>query len=167
MFLKNYTSDVPVTVTIERIEKVLIRCGMTAITKEYGTRGEVAALRFQLKVGKLPEMSIRLPVDINAATEALWRDYVGSDSTYDQGDNEYITYGNKKKKRKDFVEQGQRTAWKIAQDWLEIEMSRMQLKQGDPREVFLAYIWDGRETIFQRIERSGFRALLPETTEAA
>jgi hypothetical protein len=29
MFLKNYTSEVPVSQTIHRIEQVLIRCGVT------------------------------------------------------------------------------------------------------------------------------------------
>lgn len=35
MFLKNYTSEVPVSQTIYRIEQVLIKCGVSGITKEY------------------------------------------------------------------------------------------------------------------------------------
>lgn len=71
----------------------------------------------------------------------------------------------KSKTKKDFREQAERTAWRLAQDWLEVELSRMNLKQGDVREVFLAYVWDGHQTLFQRIENNGFRALLPEKTE--
>ena len=49
-FLKNYTSQVPVSQTVYRIEQVLIKCGVSGITKEYGLKGEVSALRFHLKV---------------------------------------------------------------------------------------------------------------------
>lgn len=163
-FLKNYTSDVPVSVTVGRIENLLIRCGMLAITKEYGPDGGILALRFHMQIGSLPEMAVRLPVDAAAATKALWLDYIGDDLL----ENDEVKYSSRKRLRqKDFAEQGLKTAWKIAQDWLEVELSRMQLNQGDPREVFMAYIWDGRQTFFQRIEQTGFRALLPEKTEAA
>jgi hypothetical protein len=32
MFLKNYTSDVPVSTTIHRIQQVLIKCGVRLTT---------------------------------------------------------------------------------------------------------------------------------------
>ena len=71
----------------------------------------------------------------------------------------------KQKKKADFAEQAERTAWKLVQDWVEVQMSMVQLKQADVREVFLAYIWNGRQTFFQNLEQTGFRALLPEKTE--
>lgn len=48
MFLKNYTSNVPVMTTIGRIEAVLIRCGVTSIAKEYDSGHNVSALLFKM-----------------------------------------------------------------------------------------------------------------------
>lgn len=65
MFLRNYTSDVPVTQTIHRIEAVLIQCGVTGITKEYGpVAAEVVAIQFHIKLQQdKPPVTIRLPAD--------------------------------------------------------------------------------------------------------
>jgi len=57
MFLKNYTIEVPVERTIARIESILIRCGVEAITKDYGPQGETAAITFHLRQG-----DARIPV---------------------------------------------------------------------------------------------------------
>lgn len=70
----------------------------------------------------------------------------------------------KKKKKSDFAEQAERTAWKLVQDWVEVQLSMIQMKQADFVQVFLPYVWDGRETLYQRIKSTGYRALLPETS---
>lgn len=162
-FLKNYTSDVPVSTTIYRIEQLLIRCGVTAINKEYGdTTGSIIAVTFNLP-SAVGDLRIRLPANKEEATNALWKDYIGDDLEPDGR----IKWNSKKKRRRiDFVEQGERTAWRIVQDWVEVQMSMISMNQADPREVFLAYIWDGKQTIYQRIETQGFKALLPEKSEA-
>jgi hypothetical protein len=48
IFLKNYTSTVPINDTIHRIEKVLILCGVSGIMKEYGLNQKVVAVTFQV-----------------------------------------------------------------------------------------------------------------------
>ena len=76
MFLKNYTSDVPVSQTIFRIEQVLIRCGVSGITKEYGVAAKVVAITFHIKLQpEQPPITIRLPANEDAAQEALWLDW--------------------------------------------------------------------------------------------
>lgn len=162
-FLKNYTSTVPVSETIRRIEAVLIRCCVSGITKEYGPTAQVSALRFE--IGDSPKVSIRLPVDRDRALDALWMNYVNGDSLSPSG--ELISYNSnphKKKKKSDFRDQAERTAWKIMQDWVEVQMSMIQMKQADTLEVFLPYVWDGRTTVYGRLKESGFKALLPEKT---
>ena len=155
-FLRNYTSSVSVSQTIHRIEEILIRCGVTAVAKEYGDQGKVLAITFQLPAEDGIKMSVRLPADEQAAIDMLWKDY---EATHPH------KYRANRKSRKDFVEQGQRTAWKLVQEWIEIEMSRVQMRQGEIREIFLAYIWSGSDTLYQRIKANGFRALLPEKCE--
>lgn len=163
MFLKNYTSEVPVSQTVFRIEQVLIKCGVTGIMKEYaGTAGKVIAITFQIEApgGKV---TIRLPANEERALEALWLDYVDGDKLSADG-NSVMWTSRKRKTKKDFTIQAERTAWKIIQDWVEVQMSMIQLKQAETLEVFLPYIYDGKTTVYSRIRDTGFRGLLPETT---
>lgn len=163
MFLKNYTSDVPVSQTIHRIEQVLIRCGVSGIAKEYSPTAEVSAITFRIETPNTPAVSVRLPADKEKALDALWLNYANGDKLTPDG--KCLQWAShKKKKRADFAQQAERTAWKIVQDWVEIQMSMIQMKQADHLEVFLPYIWDGQSTVYSRLKSSGFRALLPERT---
>lgn len=162
MFLKNYTSAVPVSETIHRIEKVLIRCGVAGIMKEYGLNSKVTAITFQaeMSTGKI---TIRLPADEQKATDALWLDYIGDDKKdlNEKGD-EFKSWSRKKKRKVDFADQGARTAWKIVQDWIEVQMSMIQLKQADLIQVFLPYVFDGKRTYYEALKESNYAGLLPE-----
>jgi hypothetical protein len=164
MFLKNYTSDVPVSQTIFRIEQVLIRCGVSGITKEYGPNSVVTAIRFHIKTAEsIPELTVRLPANRERALDALWLDYADGEKLSEDGQR--IHWNSRKRKvRNDFADQAERTAWKIVQDWVEVQMSMIQLKQAETVEVFMPYIWDGQQTVFGRIKANGYRALLPEKT---
>jgi hypothetical protein len=163
MFLKNYTSDAPVSQTISRIEHVLIKCGVSGITKDYAPNGAVIAISFKIP-SATGDAIVRIPVNEQQAIDALWLDYVDGEQMNKEG-TMVTAWGSRKKKRKsDFVEQGRRTAWKIMQDWVEVQMSMIQMKQADTLEVFLPYIWNGKSTIYNRVKDAGFRALLPEST---
>lgn len=158
MFLKNYTSDVPASESIRRIEQVLIQCGVTGIMKEYHPFGQkVSAITFRIPDADGHNHMIRLPANEAAATEALWRDYMGEDLLPD-GKTKWGC--RKTKKRVDFEKQGERTAWRLVKDWIEVEMSRIQLKQGEIMEVFLSYAWDGKQTYYGALKQSGFAGLL-------
>lgn len=161
MFLKNYTSNVPVSDTIHRIEQVLLRCGVTSISKEYSpaVSGKITALVFTVDFGDgLGRVNVRIPANEKAAVDALFKDYAGNDSISRDGQSVNSSY--KRKVRNDFIQQGERTAWKIMQDWIEVQMSMIQLNQAELREVFLAYVWDGRRTYFQTLKEYGFKGLL-------
>lgn len=162
MFLKNYTSDVPASESIRRIEQVLIQCGVTGIMKEYqlGTQ-QVIAITFRVNDGERNHM-IRLPANEAAAVDALWKDYMGSDLLPDGK----IKWSSRKRMTKaDFKKQGERTAWRIIKDWVEVQMSMIQLKQADVMEVFLPYAWDGKQTYYTALKSSGFAGLLTSGQE--
>jgi hypothetical protein len=167
MFLKNYTSDVPVHQTIYRIEQVLIKCGVQGITKEYGGGmqvAEVTAVTFHIPMeGR--ELTVRLPADVDRALEALWLDYADGEKLTDDGAR--LQWSKKKKVRADFVEQAKRTAWKIIQDWVEVQMSMIQLKQAETLQVFLPYVYDRslKSTVYDRVKAQGYRALIGNGTE--
>ncbi len=140
---------------------------MSGITKEYGTTpGEITAITFNIRTApSAPQFTIRMPADKEKALQALWLDYVDGDKLSPDG-NQIIAWSNRKKKtRKDFVQQAERTAWKIMQDWVEVQMSMIQLKQAEFTEVFMPYIYDGEQTVYERVKAGGMRLLLPEKTE--
>jgi hypothetical protein len=165
MFIKNYTSEVPVAQTIHRIQQVLVKCGVSGITTEYGPNADITAIKFHIKVDpKMPEITIRLPADREAAQQALWLDYVDGDRLSDDGTR--LEWNPRKKKTKaDFLVQAERTAWKLVQDWIEVQMSLIQMRQAETLQVFLPYVWNGKETIYDKIKAGGYQALLPERTE--
>jgi hypothetical protein len=158
MFLKNYTSEVPVAQTVHRIEQVLIRCGVTGITKEYGPGASIVAVMFHIKFGDQQPFTVRLPADKEKALQAMWLDYADGDRLSEDG-SRMAWNARKKKCRRDFVEQAERTAWKLVQDWVEVQLSMIQMGQAEFTQVFLPYIWDGRQIFYDTVKADGFRAL--------
>lgn len=142
--LKNYTSGIPVSRTISRIEEILAETGAKAIGKTYEV-GRVSALTFQLSInGK--DVLIRLPANPDAVYKALAAEVKRPHN------------GTLERLR----EQSERTAWKIQQDWLEIELTKMRLNQTEPMQAFLSYIWDGNQTYYEALKERRFKGLLPE-----
>lgn len=146
--IKNYTSDVPVDRTVSRIERALADAGVSQIHKEFGPDGGVAALLFTIAVEPEHNMTVRLPASPGRVADALYEQYRAQTS-------------RPRKKREDFLEQAARTAWRLQQDWVEVQLSLIAMKQADPAEVFLSYIWDSRShsTVYTRLLKSGFKQL--------
>lgn len=146
MILKNYTSGVPVSRTVARIEELLAEAGASAIGKNYEC-GKLSALTFQLKIDGR-DFLIRLPANPKPILDALAKSVSRPRSgTIDR-----------------LREQAERTAWRIQQDWLEIELTKINLRQTELLQAFLSYIWDGERTCYERLKETKFRALLPEKT---
>jgi len=161
MNIKNYTSDVPAGQTINRIQNLLIEAKVNGITMEYGPSGEILALLFHVNLDR--RYSIRLTANVDGVQDTLWRDYVGTDKLSDDG-NSLRWSSRKKKKRSDFREQASRTAWKLQQDWVQVQLSLLLLQKVDFLQVFMAYLWDGKETLYNRIKGTGMLAL-PEAPQ--
>ena len=162
MNIKNYTSDVAAGITINRIQKFLIKAGVAQLSMDYGLNGEIVALTFhvQIEANKRP-VAVRLPANVEGAHEALWLDYVGLDKVRDlqNGDKETAYPSKKRLRRSQFRDQAERAAWKLTQDWVEVQLSMIALKQADFMQVFLPYAWDGKQSYYQRIKAGGFMAL--------
>lgn len=143
-YLKNYTSSVPVSRTISRIEELLAQIGAKAIGKNYAN-GKVSSITFQLEVMGRDHL-IRLPSNPDAVYEAL------------RAEVKRPHNGTLERLR----DQSERTAWKLQQDWLEVELSNIRLKQKEPLQSFLAYLWDGKRTSYQMLREQGFAGLLED-----
>lgn len=147
MFLKNYTSEIPVDTTIARIERLLVNAGANGIRKLY-ENGQCCAIVFQIQLDRVFE--IKLPANVEHCLDALWSDYTKSSV-------------RGRKEKEDFREQAGRTAWKLVQDWAEVQVSLIQLKQVETLEVFMPYVWNGKQTFFEAMKQTGYKAL-PEKT---
>lgn len=58
-------------------------------------------------------------------------------------------------------DQARRTAWKILYEWVQIQVSMIQIEQVEIMEVFLPYAYDKEknETYFEKIKANGFKQL--------
>ena len=143
--MKNYTSSVPVEVTVLRIEKVLVKYGASHVAKEYAN-GEVVGLTFTIQLpttGK--DLRVRLPANPPAVTKVLLdgREYLSPTAI------------------KRIEGQARRTAWKIMQDLVEVQLSMIEMEQAEFVQIFLPYILgsDGHRTFYDAVKDSGFKML--------
>jgi hypothetical protein len=153
MYLKNYTSEVAVDVTIPRIEKFLVAAGADGIQKMY-TNERLTAIMFLIDFEPGKQVTIRLPSNADKCTDALWQDY-------------QMAVPKGRKTRDDFIDQGERTAWKLVQDWVEVQISLIKLKQVETLQVFLGYVWDGEKDFYTQVKNTQYRALLSEPKKSA
>jgi hypothetical protein len=152
--IRNYTSEVAPSVTIGRIQAKLLEARVNAINMEYTSNGSVIAITFTVVLNGRPNM-VRLDPKIKEVQEALWRQYAAG-----------VQINSRRKGVADFFDQAQRTAWRLLQDWLEIEFSRVALNQGEFEEIFMAHLWDGQQTSYQYLKSVKFSGLLPEKSSA-
>jgi hypothetical protein len=146
MNIKNYTSGISAENSIARIEQKLAAVGATGIMKLYGPDKRVSALVFNMPDGTRSH-AIKVPANVEACFQALWKDYCLRVTRPRDGTKETLK------------EQSSRTAWKLVQDWVDIQVSMVVMRQAEALEVFLPYVWDGRQTYFEALKGHGFKAL--------
>lgn len=146
--IKNYTSTVPVSRSVQHIEDCLIRHGAKNIMKMYDADKKLESLCFILPVdGK--DIPFKLPASVDRVERVLKAAVRRPNSTTDAR----------------CKEQAERTAWKLQSDWVDIQMSLIELNQVEIMQVFLAYVYFPiqKQTYFERLKESGFK-MLPDKT---
>lgn len=143
MNIKNYTSSVPVTRSINYIEDKLVAAGAKHIAKSY-REGKADGIIFQInEKGTL--ITFKLPAKI------------------DQVKQHFLKRNNKRRLTKTQMEnlmlQAERTAWKILSDLIDIRISYVMIESADFIEMFLSDAFDGKDTLYNRIKDSGFKQL--------
>ncbi len=144
--LMNYTSSVPAEKSILDIERLLWSAGATKIAKDANRDGTVTAFIFALPVG-VQQIPFRLPCNIDKVFAVLMANYKRPHR------------GTKEKVRA----QSERVAWRILLSWIDAQVTMIRLDQARPEEVFLPYMWNGKQTLFQQFQSKDF--LLPASTE--
>jgi hypothetical protein len=150
--LKNYTSDIPASKTVANIESYLAQCGISGIMKEYRD-GRVVALVFQAPDTN-GSRTIKLPSDVEGTHDFLWEQYQAEAK-------------RPRRSKEDFAEQAERTAWKVMDDWVRVQMTLIAVQKKSVTEVFLPYVMVSKtQTFFEKIQTNNYKALLPEKSEA-
>ena len=143
--LKNYTSTISAARSQAFIEKKLVQHGARAIQKTYGPDGRVDAMCFSMHIeGR--EVFFKLPVRVANCEEVLRAN---------------LSSRARPETIKKIPDQAERTAWKIESDWVEAQMAKIELAQIEVMEVFLPYVFDGKQTYFEILKEKGYKALLP------
>jgi len=142
MNLKNYTSTVPASRSIDRIKNVLRKLGVTNINEEYKNQ-ELVGIKFLIDI-KGTTVAFELPAKVEAVFNVMWLEV------------KRPTDGRKTALR----EQAERTAWKIICDWIEVQASMIYLEQAEILQIFLPYaIMPDGKTVYNTIKDSGMKML--------
>jgi len=152
--ITNYTSGVDAATTISRIEARLVAAGASGISKTYSPHQQVEALVFTIDLGDR-HYSLRVPAKIEPCYEAMWAQYC----------REHRRPREEAKAR--IRAQAARTAWRLVEDWVNVQVSLILMRQAEWMEVFLPYVWDGRQTYFEALRAGGFKALTESSSVGA
>jgi hypothetical protein len=141
--IKNRTSTVPVDRTISRIETFLVRAGAQNIFKDY-SNGDLKGVCFSFYHPVQKRLiAIRLPANVPAIEKCLLESMKRP----------------RRETRNRLHDQAARTAWKLMQDWIEVQVSLIEMEQAEFLQVFLPYVWDGKRTFYAALQEGGFKLL--------
>jgi len=141
--VKNYTSTVPSSKSVLHIEKRLVENNAKNIMKLYDG-GHLMGIAFVIDVNGT-NMPFKLPARIEKVEKVLLNQYT--------------------KPRKDTAqivkEQAERTAWKILSEWVDIQMSMVELDQAELMEVFMPYLYNHQKetTLFDQWKKNDYTLL--------
>ena len=149
--IKNYSTTINVERTVAEIEKILAKHGASAILKEYDVAGRVTAVNFIIKVFEGQSIPFRLPLDIQALMEVI---------NY-QIDHPDPKEGRIQRKYKNDMDYARRVGWRIMRDWIDAQMTLIDLKQVTVQQVFLPYAYDmlEKKTFYEKLNESKFKNL--------
>lgn len=147
MPIKNYTSTVPIGTSIMRIEHRLAQAGALNISKKYADdrSGRPVGMVFQIMVNNRPVV-FKLP----AKTDLVYK---------------YLKNSRKRTPTKSQDEnlrmQADRTAWKLLFDWIDMQVSMIELDQLDVIEAFLQHSYDAArdQTFYEKLKTNDFKLL--------
>ena len=133
-----------------RIEDKLVEAGARDIYKSYNSDRECDAIVFVMPIPDNPlPLHFKLPARVDACYEALWKMY--RESVKRPSDA----------MKKTLREQSLRTAWKIIHDWVEIQISMIQLEQAEAMQIFLPYVYnpESKETFYEHVKKGQYKLL--------
>lgn len=149
--VKNFSTSIPANRTIAEIEKMLTKYGAKKIMKEYNENGEPIRLIFSI-VTEHGQMGVKLPIKPDKLLEVF-----------------KIQVSNKLLPQRfwsgEWVEaQAKRVAWRIIKDWLDAQLTLLNIEQVRLEEIFLPYLYNDKlqMTVYEMLNEGKFNLDLLE-----
>lgn len=152
--IKNFSTTIAVEKTISEIERMLSKYGATKIMKEYDEFGNPCRLIFAIMT-EHGEMPVKLPINTDKVLNVFKIQVSDGKLPRKYWDGEWA------------VEQAHRVGWRIIKDWLDAQLTILQIEMVKVQELFLPYAYDARsgQTLFQKMEKSGFAGYIEESKD--
>lgn len=151
MAVRNYTTKINVEKTIGEVEVILVKFGAGGIMKEY-KGSKVDALMFYLEKGgqKIP---FKIPMSLEKSRRIV-------ENAVKEGKlpRRYLSEPLRS-------EQGERIAWRVIKDWIDSQLSLMEMNFAEPIEILLPYVYDQlqKQTLYDKFNENMNRFIaLPE-----
>ena len=140
MNIKNYTTEVPASRSIDNIEKLLIDFGATNINKQYAN-GQCTGIAFIVEMD-----GMKLPFRLPAKVDNIFR---------------WLKKKRPNSQEKTLKEQAVRVSWKLQHEWLHLQLSLIEMDQLEKMEAFFPYLLDIRQdlTYYEKLKSEGFKQL--------
>lgn len=131
MPIKNYTTKVPASQSIQEIQNALVAHGAIGVLFEYDDQGRIERLLFKLKVND-QDVGFSLPCEWRKFQEVLKQQEV---RRWD--DNDYVY----------------RVAWRDIRDWVMAQMALYETQIVEMPQVFLPFATDVKtgHTIYEKL----------------
>lgn len=122
--IKNYTTVISVEKTVSEIEVLLAHYGASKILKEYDENKQIKCLSFMVKYEN-KYIPIRLPSESEKIVAIL---------------NEKVDQGLVPKRYRNDREQASKIMWRVVLDWIDSQMTMIELGQRSLLQIFFADI---------------------------
>ncbi len=144
--VKNYTSEVPASTSMAKIDDHLVEIGASNISKAYNDKKICTGITFLLYDERMKQtIAFHLTAQVEATFKILMADIKKPIS----GTKERV------------LAQANRTAWKILLDWTEVQCAMIKLGQAEPLQMFLPFVYDikKQETFYQKVVSGNIKLL--------
>jgi hypothetical protein len=142
----NYTSETPSSNSIQRIEEMIISLGARQISKIYNGFGSLSGIKFVLPINNMM-LTFDMDAKVDLVYEKMLKNYVKTPNSA---------------QRASCKNQAEHTDWKNMQELLQIQLDMIELNQYETMQALFLSLSDGTETVFEKMKKSNFKALLPE-----
>lgn len=112
--LLNYTTTVPVDKTVGEIAGILVKAGARSIQTDFNEQGRISGMSFVVRTG-FGNRAFHIPVQAERVQKVLQTELAH-------------TRTHQSKAVLTSPEQAERVAWRILKDWLEAQMTLVQLQ---------------------------------------
>jgi len=128
MAVRNYTTQISIEKTVMEIESILIKFGAQGIYKEYKGSVLYGIMFYLLKDGKKIPFKIPMPME---KTRTIVMKAVNEGKL----PKKYLSEPLR-------TEQGGRVAWRIIKDWIDSQLSLLEMEFAEATEILLPYAFN-------------------------